>query len=83
MEINACSLRSCEREVWENFSRGERVEPRFGDMTLSFEFCALTRRFQGFVSLRRESSGTLALTKGGGSVKKRGAPTQLLLGKAR
>ena len=48
LEINACSLRSREREVWENFSRGERPGSRFGHMMLSLEFCSLTRRFLGF-----------------------------------
>ena len=48
IEINVCSFRSCEREVWESFSRGEWPGSRFGVMMLSLEFCSLARRFPCF-----------------------------------
>ena len=56
MEVNACSLRSCEREVWENCSRGEWPSSRFGHMLLSLEFCSLTRRFPCFFRFQCQCS---------------------------
>ena len=48
MKISMCSLRSCQREVWENFSRRDRPVYVFGVMLLSLEFCSLARRFPFF-----------------------------------
>ena len=80
MEINAYSLRYGEREVWEFFSRGERLRPRFVGMMSPLEFCSHTRRFQGlFCCLGASSQACLRLLRAG-SVKTRVVTNAMVVG---
>ena len=44
-ELYVCSLRSCKREVWENYVARERASPRFWVMSLFLEKVHFAREF--------------------------------------